>query len=268
MMPPGERGMAVSEGVDVAGPDGLVDLTMFFPAYNEADGIERTVAAALEAGGDLVADGVIDTFEVIVVDDGSADETAALVESLAAAHREVRLVAHDTNRGLGRAIRTGFESAAGRVILYTDADLPFDLAEVDKALRIMRHYDADVVSAYRHDRTGEGPRRAVYSYVYNSAVHLLLGLRLRDVNFAGKLVRREVVEACPLTSDGSFVDVELLARAEAQGFSIVQFGVDYFPRSRGVSTLSSVPVIVEMTRTMIRLLPELRAARAATGRRR
>ena len=105
----------------------------------------------------------------------------------------LRVVHHPTNRKLGGSLKTGFATATGDLVLYTDADLPFDLVEVSKAVRLLRIYEADVVSAYRHDRTGEGPRRLVYSYAYNHLVRLAFGLRIRDVNFAFKLLRREVL---------------------------------------------------------------------------
>src|SRR6185295_9293113 len=139
----------------------------------------------------------------------------------------------------------------------TDADLPFDMAEAAKAVRLLRIYDADIVSAFRFDRTGEGPRRLIYSYIYNHLVQLTLGLRLRDMNFAFKLVRRRVLDHVDLKSEGSFIDVELLARAQRLGFHIVQFGVDYFPRSRGVSTLSSGAVIAQIVKEARTLRAEL-----------
>ena len=239
--------------------DAAPDLTIFFPAYNEVEGLERTVVAAIEAGNLLVGLGEIDDYEVLVVDDASTDGTGDLADALAARHEEVRAVHHTVNRKLGGSIRTGLAEARGRWLLYTDADLPFDLFELEKAFRLLRHYDADIVAIYRHDRTGEGLRRLVYSYAYNSLIHTALGLRVRDVNFAGKLIRREVLDAVTLHSEGSFIDVELLAKAQRRGFRIIQFGVDYFPRSRGVSTLSSAPVILKMLREMAAIVPEIRA---------
>ncbi len=143
-------------------------------------------------------------------------------------------------------------------MLYTDADMPFDLADLGKALRLMHVYDADIVSAYRFDRTGEGAKRALYSHVYNSLVKTLFRLRIRDVNFAFKLIRREVLDHLELVSEGSFIDVELLAKAQRLGFYIIQFGVDYFPRERGTSTLSSPKVIVKILRELLQLLPSVR----------
>jgi glycosyltransferase involved in cell wall biosynthesis len=232
-------------------------LSIFFPAWNEEAGLERTVRAALEAGERMCAAGQLAGVEVVVVNDASTDRTGAIADDLAAADARVRVVHHAVNRGLGGAIRTGLASATGDLVLYTDADLPFDLAELDKAVRVSRVYDADVVSLYRLDRTGEGPRRFVYSFIYNHLVRVMFGLRVRDVNFAGKLVTRRVLDAVDLHSEGSFIDVELLVQAQRRGFNIMQFGVDYFPRTRGVSTLSSWPVIAGIARELLTLRRQL-----------
>jgi len=230
-------------------------LTIFFPAWNEEETIERAVAAAFDAGEGLVASGEIEWFEVLIIDDASTDRTPEIADRMADENNRVRVVHHERNRKLGGSLRTGFAEARGELVLYTDADLPFDMAEAAKAVRLLRIYDADIVSAFRFDRTGEGPRRLIYSYVYNHLVQLLFGLRLRDMNFAFKLVRRRVLELVDLQSEGSFIDVELLARAQKMGFSIIQFGVDYFPRTRGISTLSSNAVILT-------ILSEMRSLRA------
>ena len=198
-------------------------LTIFYPMWNEEATIERAVGAAFEAGDQLVASGEIGRYDVVIVDDASTDATGAIADSLASSDPRVSVVHHPTNRKLGGSLKTGFAHSTGELILYTDADLPFDMAEVAKAVRLMRIYEADIVSAYRFDRTGEGARRLVYSYVYNQLVQAMFGLRLRDMNFAFKLVRRSVFDHVELRSEGSFIDVELLARAQRLGFRIVQF---------------------------------------------
>ena len=121
-----------------------------------------------------------------------------------------------------------------------------------------------MVSAYRLDRTGEGVRRAVYSWVYNWLIQLSFGTRLRDVNFAFKLCRRTVLDRVVLCSEGSFIDAELVIRTRKAGFAIAQIVVDYFPRTRGVSTLSSPAVIKKILIEMHRLRGELKALPMAT----
>ena len=232
----------------------LPSISAFFPAYNE----EANVGAMVERLGAVLPQ-VADDYEIIVVNDGSQDRTAEVADKLAAADPCVRVIHHPQNRKLGGCLKTGFAEARGELVLYTDADLPFDMDEARKAVRLLRLYDAHIVSAFRFDRTGEGFRRAVYSYLYNHLVRMLLGLRLRDVNFACKLVHRDVLDHLELKSEGSFIDVELLARAQRLGFQIVQFGVDYFPRTRGISTLSSNAVILHIVKEMLMLNRELGA---------
>ena len=115
-----------------------------------------------------------------------------------------------------------------------------------------------IVSAYRHDRTGEGALREVYTFFYNLLIRRLFGVRMRDINFAFKLCRRSIFDHISLKSEGSFIDAELIIRARKLGYEVTQFGVDYFPRTRGESTLSSPKVILKIVREMTALRRELR----------
>jgi glycosyltransferase involved in cell wall biosynthesis len=236
-------------------------LSLLFPMWNEEAGIRHAVAAAREACESLRAAGEIADWEILLVDDASTDATGEIADAMAAEDPRIRVAHHPVNRKLGGSIRTGLDLARHELVLYSDADLPFDLGEAAKACRLLRMYRADIVSAYRHDRTGEGVIRALYSYGYNWLVRAVFGLRIRDVNFAFKLCRRRVFEHVRLESEGSFIDAELLARASRMGFRVIQFGVDYFPRTRGISTLSSFAVIRTMLREMAAQAPRIRAHR-------
>lgn len=229
--------------------------------WNEEEYISRTLRAAREAGESLISAGEIADYEVIIIDDASTDATGRLADEAAAADSRIRVVHHAVNRKLGGSIKTGFAHASGDLILYTDADLPFDMKELEKACRLLRQYEADIVSAYRFDRTGEGYTRTVYSFFYNALVRVFFGVRVRDVNFAFKLVRARIFEHIRLDSEGSFIDAELIIRAQKLGYHVIQFGVDYFPRTRGVSTLSSPAVIAKILGEMRGLRRELRAIR-------
>lgn len=221
--------------------------------------MQRALNAATELGDELIAQNTVADYEMIIVNDASTDATAKLADAAAAANSRVVVVHHPANRKLGGSIKSGFAAATGDVVLYTDADLPFDFREVHKALRLMNQYEADVVAAYRFDRTGEGYVRVVYSFFYNLLVRALFGCRFRDVNFAFKLVRRSVLQKVQLSSEGSFIDAELMVSARKLGMNVVQFGVDYFPRTRGVSTLSSPSVIMKILKEAWALRSHLNA---------
>ena len=233
-------------------------LSVFFPMWNEENYIERAIDAAREECEELIATNDIADYEIIVVNDASTDDTGAIADKIAANDPRVRVVHHETNRKLGGSMKSGFAAADGDLVLYTDADLPFDMHDVHRAIRLLRYYDADIVSAYRFDRTGEGYVRTVYSFFYNILVRVLFGIRMRDINFAFKICRSHIFDNISLKSEGSFIDAELVVRAKKLGYTVVQFGTDYFPRTRGVSTLSSPSVIIKILREAISLRKEIR----------
>jgi glycosyltransferase involved in cell wall biosynthesis len=243
--------------VDGSGSVPFEKLSIFYPMWNEEEYIERALAAGRRACERLVTAGEIADYELIVVDDASTDATGEIADRKAMDDPRVRVVHHPVNRKLGGAMKTGFAAATGDLILYTDADLPFDMAELPRAVRLMRDYDADIVSAYRFDRTGEGYLRTVYTFVYNLLIRTLFDVKARDINFAFKLCRARVFDHVELRSEGSFIDAELVIRATRLGYEMLQFGVDYFPRTRGVSTLSSPSVITTILREMWQLRGDL-----------
>ncbi|MEZ5248354.1 MAG: glycosyltransferase family 2 protein [Ilumatobacteraceae bacterium] len=231
-------------------------LTIFFPMWNEEAYIERTVGAGKKVADELLAAGTI-ADELIIVDDASTDLTPKIADEMAAADPRVRVVHHPVNRKLGGSIKTGFASATGDLVLYTDADLPFDMAELHKAIRLLRYYEADIVSAYRFDRVGEGPSRAIYTFFYNVLIRRLFGVRMRDINFAFKLCRRSVFDHVTLRSEGSFIDAELIIRARKLGFTSSSSASTTSPHE-GESTLSSLTVIKRIVVEMLTLRRELR----------
>jgi glycosyltransferase involved in cell wall biosynthesis len=228
-------------------------ISVVFPMYNEEAYLERAVAAAQE---------VLETFapdhEIIIVDDASTDRTGELADALARADPRVKALHNEHNRKLGGTLRAGYAVATKDLILYSDADLPFDFREVARGVRLLDYQQADVLAAYRFDRTSEGPLRTLYTLAYSALIRTLFHLRYRDVNFSFKLFRRSLLDRMVLKSEGSFIDAEFLVRAKKAGASIIQIGVDYFPRSRGNSTLASPRVILKILLEMARLWRELR----------
>jgi glycosyltransferase involved in cell wall biosynthesis len=228
-------------------------ISIVFPMYNEEAYIHRAIRAATAALAEVAPD-----HEIIIVDDASTDRTGALADELARADPRIRVLHNARNRKLGASVRAGYAAATKDLVLYTDADLPFDLQELGRAVRLLEYQQAHVLAAYRFDRTSEGLVRTVYSLVYNLLIRVLFGLAVKDVNFSFKLFHRSLLKRITLESEGSFIDAEFLVRARKAGASIIQIGVDYFPRSRGISTLSSPGVILTILREMARLWGELR----------
>ncbi|HET8772745.1 MAG TPA: glycosyltransferase family 2 protein [Thermoanaerobaculia bacterium] len=228
-------------------------VSLVIPMYNEELNIEHAVAAARESLEKYASD-----HEILIVDDASTDASPRIVERLASEDRRVRVLRHEKNRKLGGTLRTGFGAATKDLVFYMDADIPFDPDVLGRAIRAMELTGADMIAAYRHDRTMEGFKRGVYTLVYNWLIGVLFGWPHRDINFSFKLMKRSVLEAIELRSEGSLIDAELVVKAKNRGFTIQQIGIDYFPRTRGTSHLGSFGVVLKILRELVVLFPEMR----------
>jgi glycosyltransferase involved in cell wall biosynthesis len=229
-------------------------VSLFFPAWNEEDYVERAVTRAV-----TVLSRISDDFEILIVNDASTDRTREIAEELAARIPQVRVINHPVNLKLGGAMKSGLAASTKDYVLYSDCDLPFDLNELERALHLMTYLEADMICAFRFDRTSEGPKRIAYSFLYNLLIRNLFDVQIKDVNFSFKLMHRRVLESIELKSEGSFIDAELVVKAIRKGFRVFQMGVDYFPRTRGLSTLASPSVIAKMIKELATLYPETRA---------
>ncbi len=227
-------------------------ISMIFPMYNEERNILPMVKEAIE-----VLNSITDDIEIVIVDDASTDNTGKIADKLAHKDGRIKVIHHQRNRQLGGALKTGFSNATKELILYSDADRPFDMREVSRAVELIK--DADIVSAYRINRTADGFRRTIYSYGYNFLIHRLFKLGVKDVNFSFKLIRRKMFDKVKLKSEGSFIDAELLIKSQYYGFKIVQFGTKYFPRHKGVSRLSSLSVIFKILKEICLLWKEIKS---------
>ena len=232
---------------------GKPSVSLVIPMYNEELNIEHAVASAVESLDKYASD-----YEIIVVNDASTDASPRIAERLASENARVRILHHERNRKLGATIRTGFAAATKSLVFYMDADIPFDPDVLGRAIRAMELTGADVIAAYRHDRTMEGFKRGVYTLAYNWLIGILFGWPHRDINFSFKLMKREVLQAMELRSEGSLIDAELIVKAKNRGFIIQQIGIDYFPRTRGTSHLASMSVVFKILRELVTLYPEMR----------
>jgi glycosyltransferase involved in cell wall biosynthesis len=217
-------------------------ISLVIPAYNEAAVIAQAVLEAETALG-----GLFDTFEIVVVDDGSKDETAHIVEELLPRATHTQLIRHNINRGYGAALRTGFEAARFELVAFTDADCQFDLTDLAALARLADDYP--IVAGYRIDRKDTW-RRRFFSWGYNRLARTLLGTQVRDVDCALKVFRWEVLAQFLPESQSFFVNTEMMTRARQLGFPVAERPVAHRPRARGESKVS----LREIPRTAARLL--------------
>ena len=207
---------------------GRPGLSIFFPAYNDGGTIASMVIRSVKAASELT-----DDFEIIVVDDGSADGTAAVADELAHTYPQVRAVHHPTNRDYGAALQTGFRSATKELIFYTDGDAQYDPAEL-AVLWGKLTPEADLVNGYKISRS-DPFHRIVIGRVYHHIVSLLFGLKLRDVDCDFRMMRRRIFERINLEKTSGIICVEMMKKIQDAGFAIVEAPVHHFHRTYGTS---------------------------------
>ena len=203
-------------------------ISAFFPAYNDGGTIASMVISAT-----LVLETLTDDYEIIVVNDGSADYTGQILDRLAADYECVRVIHHPANRGFGGALRTGFASATKELIFYTDGDAQYNVWDLHRLYPLLID-GVDLVQGYKTNR-GDSWLRKIMGRVYHRMVRVLFDLKVRDVDCDFRLMRRRIFEVIELSRDSGAICVELVKKAQNQGFVIVETGVAHYPRVYGRS---------------------------------
>jgi glycosyltransferase involved in cell wall biosynthesis len=203
-------------------------LSVFFPAYNDSGTIASLVISALQTARRLTAD-----FEIIIVNDGSADATGRIADELARTYPEVRVVHHEKNRGYGGALRTGFASATREVVFYTDGDAQYDPSELELLWHALDE-DVDLVNGYKISRS-DPLHRIVIGRVYHHAVKLLFGLHVRDVDCDFRLLRASIFDRVALEKSSGVICLEMMKKVQDAGFRIAEVPVHHYHRAYGRS---------------------------------
>ncbi len=237
----------MSEGAKSKGAESRVDaLSVVLPAYNEEANIETVVR---DVGDYLDTLGV--DYEVIPVNDGSRDRTGEILRRLEAERPRVRPQYHEQNQGYGAALRTGFYAATKRYVFYMDGDGQFDIKDLVHLLPLAS--EDVIVTGYRIERRDPFVRRLNAMLFGRFLVRVLLGVKVRDLNCAFKLIPKKVFEKIPLESTGALINAELYGRAIRAGFGIREVGVHHYPRSAGVQTGAHLRVILRAFYDLVRL---------------
>ncbi len=208
-------------------------ISVFFPAYNDAHSIGKLVEDALE-----ILPALTDTYEVIVVNDGSRDETQNVLDELKAKHAAVRIVRHETNKGYGGALQSGFRAANNDLVFYTDGDGQYDVRELVKLLPLLGE-NVDVVNGYKLARTDKMNRKIVGGF-YNRLAHFMFSLPIRDVDCDFRLIRRTILGTISLHSTSGSICVELIYKLRKAGANFEEIGVNHYARQHGKSQFFTV----------------------------
>jgi glycosyltransferase involved in cell wall biosynthesis len=228
----------------------LRGISVVLPAHNEEDNIAEAVRQAIAA-----AESVSRRQQVIVVDDGSSDATAAVALALRRQDPRVRVVKHERNLGYGSAVRSGIVAAEMEWVLLTDADLQFDLRQVREF--VPHAVDSELVIGYRARRCDPLLRR-LNARAWNALIYVLFRLHVRDVDAAFKLIRRDVLDGLGLFSTGATIDTELLAKSRRRGARLVELPVVHRARLAGEASGADMRVIVRAFRELFQLWRDMR----------
>ncbi len=203
-------------------------LSVFFPAYNDSGTIASLVITAIRTARRLTPD-----YEVIVVNDGSADGTADILDELAKIYPQFRVVHHPQNRGYGGALQTGFQTASRELVFYTDGDAQYDPSEMELLWRRMAD-DVDLVNGYKISRS-DPLHRILIGRIYHHVVSLLFGLTVRDVDCDFRLMRRSIFETVHLERSSGVICLEMMKKIQDAGFRIAEVPVHHYHRAYGKS---------------------------------
>ena len=237
-------------------------LSIFFPAYNDSGTIASLVITSLQTAQRLTPD-----FEIIIVNDGSADHTAEIAEELARTYPQVRVVHHEQNRGYGGALRSGFAAATRELVFYTDGDAQYDPAEMEVLWRALGD-GVDLVNGYKISRS-DPLHRIVIGRIYHHTVKALFGLQVRDVDCDFRLMRRAIFDRVRLEKNSGVICLEMMKKIQDAGFRIAEVPVHHYHRAYGKSQFFNVRRLfrtgVDVMKLWVRLVVRREHRRSAPG---
>lgn len=227
------------------------ELSVFFPTFNEEGNIANVVSDAKK-----VLEKLVERWEIIIVNDGSRDNTLEVAKKLVKEDKRVRLVDHKVNRGYGGALKSGFENAKYPWVAFSDSDGQFDFSEISKFIAVAD--TADVICGYRIKRA-DSMARKIFTFGWKTLAFILLGLDVKDYSCGFKMIKREVYDAVlPLVGEEKVTQIELLVKAKRKGYNFVEVGVHHFPRASGQQTGAKLAVVFKSLGDLFNLWTQLR----------
>lgn len=218
------------------------ELSVFFPCYNEEKNIKNTVSKTIP-----ILNKNIKNWEIILINDGSKDNTAKVLEQLKKEYpNNIKIITHNPNRGYGAALKSGLYNSKYNWIAFADSDGQFDFGEITKFIKLQNKTKSDIVIGYYLSRQ-VSKMTIITSKIWEIIVFILFGLKVTDIDCGFKLINKKVVETIPKleAERGAFISSEFLIKAKKAGFKISEIGVHHYPRTEGKATGRNIKVILK-----------------------
>jgi glycosyltransferase involved in cell wall biosynthesis len=218
-------------------PHKLTSISVFLPCYNEAQNISLVVSDFL-----AVLPQISHRYEIIIINDGSIDQTKKMASQIAKKHPQVKVVNHLKNLGYGAAVQSGIKASGYEWIFFTDGDHQFDVKELVTFVPYSRDYQ--VIIGYRHKRA-DGWLRSFNARVFKLFINILYRLHVKDIDCAFKLFHQSAIKPLTLQSDGAMISTEILYRLKKKHVRFKQLPVNHFPRKFGQPTGNNLKVVIK-----------------------
>jgi len=234
------------------------ELSVFFPCYNEEKNIANTVSKAVKVLKDTTQN-----WEIIIVNDGSKDNTAQVALKIQKQYPNIRIITHNPNRGYGAAFKSGLYNSKYKWIAFTDSDGQFDFSEIKNFIKTQQVTNADLVIGYYLGRK-VSPIVVLTSKIWELIVFILFGLHVTDIDCGFKFVSKKVVDTIPRleAERGAFISSEFLIKSKKAGFKITEIGVHHYPRTEGQATGRQLKVIIKSFTDLFKLWYKINFSRA------
>ncbi len=224
----------------------LSSLSIFFPTLNEAGGLPDLISKA-----DHVAQKVAKKYEIIVINDGSTDDTRAVLKKLEKKYKNLRSIHNAHPSGYGGVLKRGFAACKFEWIFYTDGDGQYDPMELEKLVQKLDPH-IDVVNGYKSRRNDPISRRAIGS-LYNWLLHFLYPIPIRDVDCDFRLIRRSLLKKITLNSTSGIICLELITKLQQAGARFAQIPIHHYPRKYGTSAFFQLGNLYKTLKEFVRM---------------
>jgi len=225
------------------------NISLFFPVYNDENTVRIVANRALE-----LLEEVADSYEVIIVDDGSPDSSGDIADQLANEFDEITAIHHARNRGYGAAMKTGIDASQYEIICMIDGDNEYDVFDLKKMLKVRNYYM--LVIAFRY-RKLYSTKRIFISFVYNAVLRIVFKSPFRDISTGIRMINRAVLDDVELTSNSPFIGAELTLKSMLRGFPVGEVGIQTFPRDFGHGSATSFKNIMGTIKDIWRIRREI-----------